>query len=154
VVAEGVGDSRVVRGLTSTYRGLGEDPESGLTVQDDVFPPGVPVLCPDSSGEEFDSRWDTVPLWQRGAVWASAGVMQAAHRVLGPRWMLRRLGSESLDDLPMTEVVVDDVLDDVERVVLRERDARLLEALGTLVDGRSSEDATIAVVFPQPSAGR
>lgn len=146
-VVEGVGDSPTVRGLTSTYTGLGEDPDSGLVVQGDVVPPGVPVLCPDSSGAEFDARWETVPLWQRGAVWAGTGVMRAAHRVLGPRWMLRRLGDESMDDLPMTEVVVDDVLDDVERVVLRERDVRLLAALGTIVDERSSEDVKVAVVY-------
>jgi len=154
IVAEGVGDSPTVSGLTSAYRDLGEDPESGLVVQDDVFPPGVPLLCPDSSGAEFDARWATVPLLQRGAVWAGLGVLRGAHRVLGARWMLRRYGDESMDDLPMTEVVVDDLLDDVERVVLRERDARLLEALGTIVEERSADDVTVAVVFPQPSAGR
>jgi hypothetical protein len=53
VVAEGVGGGRAVEGLTSVYRGLGEDPASGVVVQDDVFPPGVPVLCPDSSGADF-----------------------------------------------------------------------------------------------------
>jgi hypothetical protein len=68
--------------------------------------------------------------------------------------MLRRLGEESMDDLPMTEVFVDDLLDDVERVVLRARDVRLLEALGTIVEERSAAEATVAVGFPQPSAGR
>lgn len=115
-MGEGVGDGRASRGLTSGYRALGEDPESGLTVQDDVYPPGVPVLCPDTPGDEFDARSDTVPVWQRGVVWTSLGVSRAAHRVLGAQWTLRRLGGESMDDLPLTEVVVDDVLDDVERV--------------------------------------
>jgi hypothetical protein len=61
VVAEGVRGGRTIRGLSSAYRELA-DPELGLVLQRIDLPPDVPVVRPDSSGAEFDTRWRTVPL--------------------------------------------------------------------------------------------
>ena len=147
VVAEGVGDSRVVAGLTSVYVDAA-DPGLDLVVQPDTDTPGVPVLRPDMSGEHFDERWRTVPLWQRGLIWAGARGYSVAQRMVGSRLLLRELEDWSLEDLPTErELAEHEALGDVERVIGDERDALLLATLDDIHRERSGEAIVVAVVY-------
>jgi hypothetical protein len=151
IVAEGVGPSRTTDVLTSTYRSL-VGGRSGLVVQGRPGAgSGVPVINPDSGGAEFEERWRTVPAWQRGVTWVGARSLTAAVRVFGPDavlpFVLRELQDWSLDDLPTNEEVLDESFADVGRVVLDERDDRLMGALHQIVETRSRDTATVAVVY-------
>ena len=147
VVAEGVRGGRTIRGLSSAYRELA-DPELGLVLQRIDLPPDVPVVRPDSSGAEFDTRWRTVPLTQRTVAWLGIGYLRAGHRLLGARWHLHQMGDMSLNDLPTNEeILLEAELEDLDRVVLHERDERLLRALTEIHEQRSDEDLVVAVVY-------
>ncbi len=120
IVIEGVGPGRTASRLTSGYRAMARDAQLNLMVQyiDLNALPGQ-VICPDSSAEEFESRWRTVPWWQRAATMATVTSLATAQRLLGSRWL------EDLD----------------------ERDQRLISALSELHERRSGESITVAVVY-------
>jgi hypothetical protein len=147
VVAEGVrGPSRVVDGLTSVYRAAARDPRTGVVRQSHA-PSRVPVVRPDVTGAEFDLHWRTIPLWERGTIWAGVGLANVLHRVAGPQWWLDQLELLAMDDLASDEEILFSGYEGVERVVLQERDARLLAALDTIHTQRSHEKLTVAVVY-------
>jgi hypothetical protein len=58
IVTEGVGPSQAAAALTRSYRAMAENLQRGLMVQhlDYDSLPGQ-VICPDSSGEQFQARW-------------------------------------------------------------------------------------------------
>ena len=147
VVLEGVGPSSAARGLTSGYRRLARSEALGLALQrlDVAALPGE-VVRPDS-GEEFDARWRTVPLWARGLARGLTASLPVAHRVLGDEWLREVLAESSLDDLPTGDEPDPDWWDAVERVPVDERDAWLVEALVDLHERRSAEPVTVAVVY-------
>jgi hypothetical protein len=76
------------------------------------------------------------------------GSMTAAQRLFGSRWLQLILQESSLHDLPSTEEVLQPgLLSDVERVVLDERDERLLATLYDVHDRRAHDSITVAVVY-------
>jgi hypothetical protein len=112
------------------------------------IPPEADPVRPDSAGGEFDERWRTVPLAQRAAVRLGIGYLRAGHRLLGGRWHLDQLRGAAMNDLPSNEEILEEeFLEDVDRVVLHERDQRLLLALTTLHEQRAHEEVTVAVVW-------
>ena len=149
IVTEGVGPSRAGAALTMSYRAMAEDQQLRLMVQHlDYDALTAQVICPDSSGEQFQARWQTIPRWQRVATLGMIGSVTAAQRLFGSRWLLTILQDSSLDDLPTNEEVLQPVLPpDVERLVLDERDERLLRTLYDLHDRRAAEPITVAVVY-------
>jgi hypothetical protein len=148
VVLEGVRGSRVGPGLASGYLELARDPRTGLVRQWTEIPPDAVVVRPDSPGAEFDERWRTVPLVQRAAVWLGVGYVRAGHRLLGSGWHLDHVRGAAMDDLPTNEEILDEeILEDVDRVMLHERDERLLQAIATLHEQRSHEAVTVAVLW-------
>lgn len=150
IVAEGGnGPSRAGDRLTSSYRMMAADQSLGLVVQDlDFDALGIPVIRPDPAGYQFDTRWQTVPRWQRTAMHTIGSSVTAAQRLLGSRFLQQGLSHMSLDDLPsQTEILTSDPLPDVERVVLSERDELLVAALNKVHQQRSHEAITVAVVY-------
>ena len=149
IVAEGVGDSRTVSRLTAGYRALADDARRRLMVQHlDYGTTGAEVVCPDPSGPEFDARWRTVPWWQRTLMHGVTGVAVAGQAALGERWLQLVLEHGTLDDLPTNEETLAMArIPDVERVVLDERDERLVAALADLHERRHHEHVTVAVVY-------
>jgi hypothetical protein len=150
IVAEGIsGPTRAGDQLTASYRMMAADESLGLAVQHlDVDDLGVRVIRPDPSGAHFDTRWETVPRWQRGATRALGSSFTAAQRLFGSRFLQQGLSRMSFDDLPsQTEILERDPLPDVSRVVTDERDALLVSALDELHDQRSQEAITVAVVY-------
>ncbi len=149
VVTEGVGRSRAVDSLTSSYRALADDLRLRLVVQNIDYGslPGQ-VICPDTPGEEFQARWRQVPGWQRAATLGLVGSVTAIQRIFGSLWLQRMLEDSSLDDLPSNEEILrPDLLPDVQRMLLDERDQRLVAALDELHEQRAGEAVTVAVVY-------
>ena len=149
IVAEGVGDSPTSDRLTAGYRTAVEDGQLGLVLQDiDYRALGVPVLNPDFSGAQVDERWATIPGWQRGVVRAGIGTLVAAQRLIGPQLLKWQLRQSTMDDLPTLEELFSPAfLDNVDRVVVHERDDLLLAALTEVHERRNAEAITVAVVY-------
>ena len=96
----------------------------------------------------FQARWRTVPLWQRAATLGTIRSVTALQRLLGSQWLLRALQDSSLDDLPDNEELFEpDLPSHVERVLLDERDERLVTTLYDLHDRRAGDPITVAVVY-------
>jgi hypothetical protein len=149
IVAEGVGESMTTFGLTSAYRMLADQEALGVVEQDiDYEAFGVPVIRPDFSGEQFDSRWRTISLWQRGVAWASVGSLIAAQRMFGPQLLRYQLDHAGMDDLPtLAEVLAPDAVENIMRVIVHERDQPLVKALVELHEQRADQAVTVAVVY-------
>jgi hypothetical protein len=150
IVTEGVGENRYVRGLTRGYRSLGDDARLGLMVQHlDYAATGAEVIRPDMSAAQFEARWRTVPLRQRSLTWLAAGMVQAGGRLMGGDRLLREIvAGSSLEDLPTNEELqLLDVMPDIDRVLLDERDALVVQSLKALYERRSAEPITVAVVY-------
>ena len=148
VVLEGVGPGAAARGLTSGYRRLAGSAALGLALQQlDVAALPGEVVRPDLTGAEFEERWRTVPWVQRALMQGAARSMPLMHRVLGDEWLRDVLASSTLDDLPDPDEPDPEWLRDVDRVLVDERDVRLVAALTDLHDRRSSEPITVAVVY-------
>ncbi|MFB7286121.1 hypothetical protein [Actinacidiphila glaucinigra] len=145
VIAEGVRGSTATRALTRSYRSLGGHERLGLVVQDIDFDTlGVPVICPDMSGAEFDDRWRRLPLRERAALAALVPAYVAGMRLLGTRRFLARY--MQLEDLPgddeETELWTDDL-------VLHQRDRLLIDALTRLHHARAgrTEPFTAGILY-------
>ncbi|MFF3251554.1 hypothetical protein [Actinacidiphila glaucinigra] len=145
VIAEGVRGSTATRALTRSYRSLAGHQRLGLVVQDiDFATLGVPVMCPDMSGAEFDDRWRRLPLRERAALAALVPAYVAGMRLLGTRRFLAR--HMQLEDLPdddeETELWTDDL-------VLHQRDRLLIDALRHLHHARAgrTEPFTAGILY-------
>ncbi|SNT55256.1 hypothetical protein [Actinacidiphila glaucinigra] len=145
VIAEGVRGSTATRALTRSYRSLGGHERLGLVVQDIDFDTlGVPVICPDMSGAEFDDRWRRLPLRERAPLAALVPAYVAGMRLLGTRRFLARY--MQLEDLPgddeETELWTDDL-------VLHQRDRLLIDALTRLHHARAgrTEPFTAGILY-------
>lgn len=69
-------------------------------------------------------------------------------RIFGSAWRQKALENSSLEDLPSKEEVLQiELLPDVTRMVLDERDVRLVRALDDLHERRAAEPITVAVVY-------
>lgn len=76
------------------------------------------------------------------------GSVAAAQRLFGSRWLQLVLQHASMDDLPSNEELLQpDLVPDVDRVVLDERDQRLVAALRDLHEQRGDDPSTVAVVY-------
>lgn len=149
IVAEGVGASPTSDRLTSVYRTAVEDGRLGLVVQDiDYRALGVPMLNPDFSGAQVDERWATIPGWQRGILRVGIGSMVAAQCLIGPRLLEFQLRHSTLEDQPtLEEIFSPAMLDNLDRVILHERDDLLMDALTEVHEQRKGEAITVAVVY-------
>jgi pheromone shutdown protein TraB len=77
-----------------------------------------------------------------------AGSLSAIQRVFGSRWLQLLLEDSSLDDLPSNEEVLQpQLLPEVRKLVLDERDQRLVAALDDLHQRRAHEPLTVAIVY-------
>jgi hypothetical protein len=149
VVAEGIrGRSATGSLLTMSYRLLGRSRRLGLVVQDlhlDML--GIPVLRPDMSGEEFDSRWrKEVSRLHRFLVIPAVPVFAACMLLFGTRRVLGRY--LALDDLPTREQeMVEAAFGDVDKVIVHDRDVLLIEELTSIHEERCAEAIKVAVVY-------
>jgi hypothetical protein len=149
VVAEGGDDSRAAWTLTAGYRALVDDTRRHLMLQHLDYPStGAEIVRPDLQGEGFDARWLTVPRWQRALARGATGVAVAGQAAFGERWLQLVLEHAKLDDLPTNEeTLTKDPLPDIERVVMDERDERLVAALADLHERRHDEQVTVAITY-------
>jgi hypothetical protein len=149
IVVEGVGPTTIGWALGLTYRVIPHRRNSKL-VEDDIRYQalGVPLVRPDSSGAEFRAAWATVPWWQRALVWCVIPVIAVTRLFGGSRLMLQESMGLAMDDLPTNEELLRQPdVDDLDRVLLDERDEKLLTALTRIHNERSRENLTVAVVY-------
>lgn len=79
-------------------------------------------------------------------VWCLVPVFAAGMLLFGSRRVLARaLGS--LDDLPVREERVPEGFEDLDRLILDERDKLLLDALASIHEQRRNEPIEVAVVY-------
>jgi hypothetical protein len=145
LVVEGVsGRSALVRAFTMTYRVIPANRRSGL-VEDNIpyRSLGVPVICPDATAEDVERSWSQVPIQHRLATYAMLPAV-AAMQFFGGRQRLLSPEAE-VNDLPSPRD--EEFAEHFDRVLLRERDARLLAALTEIHRTRSHERVDVAVVY-------
>lgn len=149
-MVEGVsGDSALTSAFTMTYRVMPANGRSGL-VEDNIpyGSLGVPWTNLDATAEEVGRSWEEVPLRHRLLTYAALPVAAAMQFFEGRRALLRP--EVEVNDLPSPhdEAYLDsEVGEHVERVLLGERDARLLAALTEIHRTRAHERIDVAVVY-------
>jgi hypothetical protein len=149
VVAEGVrGRSATTSLLTMSYRVLGRTRRLGLVVQDlHLEGLGIPVIRPDMTGKELGSRWrQAVPLLHRLLIIPAVPVFAVGMLLFGTRRVLGRY--LALDDLPTREQEIQsDSTEGIDKVIVHDRDALLIDALTSIHQQRSAEAIRVAVVY-------
>ncbi len=149
VVAEGIrGKAAAVSVLTLSYRLLRRNRRLGLVVQNlDLDALGIPVIWPDMTGAQFGGRWrQAVPLLHRLVMWCVAPLFAAGMMLVGTRRMLGRY--LAVDDLPTREQELQrEAFEDMDTVVVDERDALLVDALVSIHSQRSAEAVSVGVVY-------
>jgi hypothetical protein len=148
VVAEGIrGRSAAAAALTMAYRLLGQRRRLGLVVQDlGLQDLEVPVVGPDMSGVEFDTRWRGLPLRLRLQVLYLVPVYATGMLLFGSRrFLARALGS--LDDLPGPGQAVPERFEALDRLVVDDRDRLLVRALDSIHQQRRHQEVEVAVVY-------
>jgi hypothetical protein len=149
VVAEGIrGKSATTSVATLSYRLLRRNRKLGLVAQNlDLEGLGIPVIRPDMTGAQFEQRWrQAVPLLQRMLLWCVVPIYALGMLVVGSRRMLAR--QLALDDLPTRQQeLTNDAFENMDDVVVTERDRMLLEALLSIHAAHSSEDMSVGVVY-------
>jgi hypothetical protein len=149
VIAEGIrGQSATTSLLTLSYRLLGRSRKLGLVVQNlplDTL--GAQVIRPDMTGAELDSRWRrTVPLLHRLLIYPVVPLFAAGMLLFGTRRILGRY--LALDDLPTREQeLAHDSFESIDKVIVDDRDALLVDALTSVHQQRSAEPIKVAVVY-------
>jgi hypothetical protein len=150
LVVEGVsGDSALGRAFAMTYQVIPANRRSGL-IEDNIpyASLGVPVINPDVTMEEVERSWSEVPLRHRLATYAVLPVVAAMQFFSGRGAVLRP--EVEINDLPTPheEAYADsDYAEHVDRVIVGERDARLLDALTEIHRTRADERIDVAVVY-------
>jgi hypothetical protein len=148
VVAEGIrGRSTAALALTRAYRLLRRSQRLGLVVQElDLGGLGVPVIGPDMSAAEFGQRWRQLAVVPRMLVWCLVPLFACGIALFGSRRFLAR-GLGSLDDLPAREERVPEGFEDMERLIVDDRDKLLLDALASIHEQRCHEPIEVAVIY-------
>jgi hypothetical protein len=150
VVAEGVGEgSPGAEALVASYRRLEGHERLGLVVQNiDYAALGLPVVCPDMSGAQFEAGFRQLPLKERALVATVVPAMTAAMRLVGTRrWLARHLALEDL--VSEGEEAAADFWPGLDDLVLRRRDRLLIRTLTDFHRGYTGRTGTftIAVVY-------
>jgi len=130
VVAEGVGaGSPAAEALAASYARLDGHERLGLVVQDiDYDTLGVPVVCPDMSGAEFEDGYRRLPLRERAVLATLIPAITAGMRLFGTRrYVARHLATEDL--LSEAEEAALDTLPGLDDLVMRRRDRLLVRTL-------------------------
>jgi hypothetical protein len=149
VVAEGIrGRSGTTSLLTMSYRLLGRSRRLGLVVQElHLDRLGIQVIRPDMTGRELDSRWrNEVSRLHRLLVIPAVPVFAAGMLLFGTRRVLGRY--LALDDLPTREQeMADAAFEDIDKVIVHDRDALLIDALTSIHEDRCAEAIKVGVVY-------
>ncbi|WP_431960526.1 hypothetical protein [Actinacidiphila sp. bgisy160] len=148
VIAEGVQGGTAALALTRSYRSLGGHERLGLVVQDiDFATLGVPVVCPDMSGAEFDDRWRRLPLRERATLAVLVPAYVAGMRLLGTRRFLARY--LQLEDLPGDDEEETEFWAGTEDLVLHRRDRLLIDAVTHVHHARAgrTEPFTAGILY-------
>lgn len=104
----------------------------------------MPVVSPDVSAREFADSWAAMPLPLRALVLVAAPIFGIGMALFGSRAFL---GSFlELEDLPGREEI-ERADDDLDRVLVDDRDRRLLDCLDRIHRDRCEEDIEVAVVY-------
>jgi hypothetical protein len=149
VVAEGIrGRSGTTSLLTMSYRLLGRSRRLGLVVQNlhlDTL--GIPVIRPDMTGKELDSRWrKEVSRLHRFLIIPAVPVFAVGMLMFGTRRVLGRY--LALDDLPTREQeMADAAFEDIDKLIVHDRDVLLIDALTEIHKERRTEAIKVAVVY-------
>lgn len=147
IVVEGIrGRSWRVAALTLAYRFMPRRKRSGLQEQrdEDVLPPGVPVVFPDVTADEAIGELRRLPRWQYYGLLLGAPVFGLWFAIRGIRSFTKDL---AIDDLPMTlreELLADS---DIAHAMLDHRDERVVDALSRLHQERHNEPISVGVVY-------
>jgi hypothetical protein len=152
VVAEGQPDTMPKVSLPAlVYRLLRRRRRSGLIVQrlnEETL--GVPVVRPDLSVAEIHQRLRRLPalthVLARLTLWAVLPWVALYILLFGAQRFLAK-GLALDDDTPYTEPSAGELWDDIDEVIVDQRDAILLEALSEIHEARCTESIDVAVVY-------
>jgi hypothetical protein len=129
-----------------SYRLLGRSRRLGLVVQDlHLDSLGSTVIRRDMTGKELSKRWRKgVRLLHRLLIIAAVPVFAAGMLLFGSRRVLGRY--LALDDLPTREQELV-AFEDIDKVIVDDRDALAIDALTSIHQQRSAEAISVAVVY-------
>ena len=149
VVAEGVGPgSAVGAAVMLAYRLNARFGRSRLVLQTlHLGELGVPVINPDATGAEFEASWRTTPLWLRLVASALFPFILIWSLAFGTRGLIA--SQLPLDDLPSRDKLLlsNSVTQNIDRVLLDERDRRLCDQLMEIQRTHRAEAIQVAVVY-------
>jgi hypothetical protein len=145
IVAEGMqSPNKNVQRMTQAYRAAGGAERLGLVAQTRaVVEVGVPIIWADMTGEEFDEKWQDVPLVERLIASAGGPLAGLYLRAFGSREFLARY--LPIDD----DTAVDDWRPEsgLDKLVCDEREALLVEELGRIHAERHDGPLDVAIVY-------
>jgi hypothetical protein len=148
-VVDGVGDSVTTRALTLTYRILPRRRRSGLVEQKlDYQALRGEVIRADMTGSEFTTSWKSIRWRDRALIWCIIPFFVVLGLCGSQRWLMQRSVKLQMDDLPTNQEVIDsEATEDLERVLVSERDQLINRALVEVHSRRQGERLTVAVVY-------
>jgi hypothetical protein len=150
LVVEGViGESVAGSLLTLSYVVIPLDKNSGL-IEDNIpyGELGVPLICPDMTGEEFDEGAQQLPLRTRLLMFGLAPIAGAALNLFNARERLLLSRDIEVNDLPTAaEELESDEMTSFRDLLLGRRDDKVVAALTELHTTRSTEALQVAVVY-------
>jgi hypothetical protein len=147
IVAEGVGRTKAGATLAAGYQLPARFRRAGLVEQDIAYESlGVPVRCPDMTGEQFAAGWRSVPPWQRAVAAVGAPLYGLGRLAWGTRRALAR-------DLELSDSDWHDHLADTESVeelmslLGEQRDRLLIAELDRIHQQHRGDRMTVAIVY-------
>jgi hypothetical protein len=130
--------------LTASYRLAARFDRLGLVEQDiDYDTLGIPVLCPDMTGEEFAAGWRELPAWQRALMMAAGPLIGLDHLAFGSRRSLAAHLALDDNDVHDPPPGAEKLLD----LIIGRRDRLLMTALEAIHEVHAGDPLTVAIVY-------
>ena len=148
VLAEGV-KSKKVNVLTLSYRIVRRIRRMDLITQHEGMKDGFrdKTVIADMEGATFDDRWSSLPFMLRLQLFFFVPVFATYLFLFGTRETIAE--SLALEDLPSNEEVLsqDENSDRLDRLLIDERDQKLLEQITNVHEKRSEKTWRVGIVF-------
>jgi hypothetical protein len=147
VLAEGV-KSKKVNVLTLSYSIVSRIRRMDLITQHEGMKDGFrdKTVIADMEGSAFDDRWSSLPIMLRLQLFFLVPVFATYLFLFGTRETIAE--SLALEDLPSNEEVLSkDENSDLDRLLIDERDQKLLEQITNVHEKRSEKSWRVGIVF-------
>lgn len=149
ILAEGVNSKRA-NILTLSYRIVKRIRRMDLVTQDEAMRVNglrEKILNADMDKLAFEQRWSALPILLRAQIFILVPVYVLYLFLFGTREMLAE--NLALDDLPSPEEILaeDESREQLDSLIVHERDRRLIEQIAKLNDHRSEKPQIVGIIY-------